>query len=103
MGSNIILLLEDTQRRMNLSLVNNLPWNSFGRKNIGYLYAISQGAEVIFDFDDDNMLKFWMKGASPDPVMDIDNFSQRGSNGTLSVTVQHITYAYLDANDVRLL
>ena len=55
MGSNIILLLEDTQRRMNLSLVNNLPWNSFGRKNIGYLYAISQGAEVIFDFDDDNV------------------------------------------------
>jgi hypothetical protein len=34
-----------------------LPWKHFGRKNVGYLYAISQGAETIWDFDDDNVLK----------------------------------------------
>ena len=34
--------------------------------------AISHGAKVIFDFDDDNMLKFWMKGASTDNNLDID-------------------------------
>ena len=33
-----------------------LPWNHFGRKNIGYLYAILHGATMIWDFDDDNML-----------------------------------------------
>ena len=30
------------------------PWNHFGRKNIGYLYAIHAGAQQIWDFDDDN-------------------------------------------------
>jgi hypothetical protein len=33
-----------------------MPWNHFGRKNIGFLYAIDKGAEWIFDFDDDNVL-----------------------------------------------
>ena len=26
---------------------------------MGYLYAIMHGAKVIWDFDDDNALKFW--------------------------------------------
>ena len=46
---------------MQIDFVDNLPWNSFGRKNVGYLFAISQGAKIIFDFDDDNIIKFWMK------------------------------------------
>eukprot|EP00127_Corallochytrium_limacisporum_P002911 Clim_evm90s142 gene=Clim_evmTU90s142 len=37
-----------------LTTVGSLPWNHFGRKNIGYLYAIAHGAEQIWDFDDDN-------------------------------------------------
>lgn len=37
-------------------LVKALPWNHFGRKNIGYLYAILHGATTVWDFDDDNML-----------------------------------------------
>lgn len=32
-----------------------LPWNSYTRKNIGYLYAILQGARVIYESDDDNI------------------------------------------------
>ena len=32
-----------------------IPWNHFGRKNIGYLYAIIHGAKVIYDTDDDNV------------------------------------------------
>lgn len=34
-----------------------LPWRHFGRKNLGYLYAIAHGATTIWDFDDDNGLK----------------------------------------------
>lgn len=34
-----------------------LPWNHFGRKNMGYLFALLHGAEQIWDFDDDNFLK----------------------------------------------
>ncbi len=39
-----------------IAMVELIPLNSFGRKNVGYLYAISQGAKRIWDFDDDNML-----------------------------------------------
>ena len=37
-------------------LIGTIPWNHFGRKNIGYLYAILYGAIVVWDFDDDNIL-----------------------------------------------
>jgi len=37
-------------------LVDVLPWNHFGRKNVGYLFAILHGAKAIWDFDDDNGL-----------------------------------------------
>ena len=36
-----------------LEIMNELPWNHFGRKNVGYLYAIAQGATVVFDFQED--------------------------------------------------
>ena len=39
-----------------LPVIKLLPWNHFGRKNVGYLYAMLHGAEVIWDFDDDNGL-----------------------------------------------
>lgn len=32
-----------------------LPYNHYSRKMIGYLYAISNGADVIIDSDDDNL------------------------------------------------
>ena len=34
-----------------------LPWNSFARKNVGYLYAIMHGARYVWDFDDDNIIQ----------------------------------------------
>lgn len=33
-----------------------LPFNHFGRKNLGFVYAIIHGAKTVFDFDDDNVL-----------------------------------------------
>ena len=45
----------------NPELFKLLPWKHFGRKNIGYLYAILQGAKQIWDFDDDNPLKLTIK------------------------------------------
>lgn len=32
-----------------------IPWNHFGRKNLGYLKAIELGACLVWDFDDDNV------------------------------------------------
>ncbi|KAL3902194.1 MAG: hypothetical protein SGPRY_012181, partial [Prymnesium sp.] len=33
-----------------------LQWNHFGRKNLGFLYAIHHGAQTVYDTDDDNEL-----------------------------------------------
>ena len=32
-----------------------VPFNRYSRKNLGYIYAIKNNAEVIFDTDDDNL------------------------------------------------
>jgi len=47
------LSVED-QLKLGFSFVDLCPYNHYSRKNIGYLYAMQQGAEVIFDTDDDN-------------------------------------------------
>lgn len=47
----------DDQAYMNFAINTLIPANHFSRKNIGYLFAIQAGAEMIYDFDDDNILK----------------------------------------------
>jgi hypothetical protein len=57
--NNVVFLSASDQRAMSKQfqkLFSLIPWNHFGRKNIGYLFAIQQGAKVIWDFDDDNTL-----------------------------------------------
>ena len=49
-----LLTLED-QKKLDSQIYKFLPFNHYVRKNLGYLYAISQGAEVIYDTDDDNI------------------------------------------------
>lgn len=48
---------QEQLRRDFKELYELLPWRHFGRKNLGYLFAIMHGAELIWDFDDDNYLK----------------------------------------------
>uniref|UniRef100_A0A1I7V434 Glyco_transf_64 domain-containing protein n=1 Tax=Caenorhabditis tropicalis TaxID=1561998 RepID=A0A1I7V434_9PELO len=48
------LLSVEYQKQLPFSLVSSLPFKSYTRKNIGYLYAIYHGAEWIYDTDDDN-------------------------------------------------
>ena len=81
MENRIIFLSDEDQKQLSSKFVSRLPWHSFARKNVGYLYAIARGAKIIYDFDDDNILKFFIKDASPDPVLDIDNFYEYGSKG----------------------
>lgn len=47
----IFLSLED-QAKLNFRILDHLPYNSFVRKSVGYLYAIQHGAKKIFDADD---------------------------------------------------
>lgn len=50
-----VLTVED-QLQLNYKIMQHIPWNHYGRKNIGYLYAISCGAKIIYETDDDNFL-----------------------------------------------
>ncbi|EOD23456.1 hypothetical protein EMIHUDRAFT_199815 [Emiliania huxleyi CCMP1516] len=47
-----------------------LRWNHFGRKNLGFLYAIQHGARWVYDTDDDNELLFPGPRAIPIPPPD---------------------------------
>lgn len=42
------------QKKLGFRLFKKLPWNNYARKNIGYLYAIKNKADIIADTDDDN-------------------------------------------------
>lgn len=45
------------QEALGYKILQHLKWDHFGRKNVGYLYAIEHGAKFIWDTDDDNELK----------------------------------------------
>src|SRR4030042_6377033 len=51
----------ERQQNLNFELAGLLPFNSYARKNLGYLVANSRGACKIIETDDDNLpLKtFW--------------------------------------------
>ena len=49
------LLTVEEQQKLPFETAKRLPWNHYARKNLGYLYAISQGAELIYETDDDNL------------------------------------------------
>ena len=100
MGKNIVFLSDTSQNNFNNDFVEAMPWFSFGRKNVGYIYAIANGAKVIWDFDDDNILKFWMKGASPDESLEIDSFIDN-LQGKLMVETTLFYFGILKVLDSR--
>jgi hypothetical protein len=52
----------EQQEQLGYKLAKTLPKNHYSRKNIGYLEAITKGAEVIVETDDDNIPyeSFWI-------------------------------------------
>ena len=52
---NCTYLNVDAQIALSSSLANAIPFNHYGRKMIGYVYAMQQGADIIIDTDDDNI------------------------------------------------
>ena len=53
--NNTIYLSIKTQESLNYKTFTTTPFNSYTRKNIGYLFAIQNGAKFIYDTDDDNV------------------------------------------------
>jgi hypothetical protein len=52
---NLIFLSIEDQQGLGYKFFELCPYNHYARKNLGYLYAIEQGAEIIYDTDDDNV------------------------------------------------
>ncbi len=53
----VYISYEDQMRYTNaLHVMQWIPYSNYARKNVGYIYAVAQQAEVIFDADDDNAL-----------------------------------------------
>ena len=52
---NCVYLDVEDQLSLGPALANAIPFNHYGRKMMGYLYAIKQGADIIIDTDDDNI------------------------------------------------
>jgi hypothetical protein len=55
--SNVDFFSVDMQDHSDYALAKVLPYNHYCRKMLGYLRAISQGADMIIDTDDDNIPK----------------------------------------------
>ncbi|KAF9926146.1 hypothetical protein BGZ67_008252, partial [Mortierella alpina] len=53
-GSCVYLSVEE-QKCLSYGIVEVIPYKAYTRKNIGYLWAIQQGATKVFDTDDDNL------------------------------------------------
>ncbi|KAK0046095.1 glycosyltransferase STELLO1, partial [Biomphalaria pfeifferi] len=51
---NCDFLSIERQKLLNFKITNSLPYKSYARKNLGYLYAILNGAKFIYETDDDN-------------------------------------------------
>lgn len=59
-GTYIPPVQQDT---LGFDCVKMIPWNVIQRRNIGYLFALREGADVIASVDDDNIpLSDWGKG-----------------------------------------
>ena len=56
-SENIDYLSVEDQKRMYPKLSEMLPFNHYCRKNLGYIYAANNGAEIILETDDDNIPK----------------------------------------------
>ena len=52
---NVAYLDVPAQEALGFRMSKKLPFNHYGRKMMGYLHAIREGAEAIVDTDDDNI------------------------------------------------
>jgi len=65
----------ERQVSLGFSLSKDLPFNHYGRKNLGYLQAIKLGANCIVETDDDNIPypQFWEKRMAEQKANTLEN------------------------------
>lgn len=52
---NGLFIPHQEQENLGFESVKHIPWNIIQRRNVGYLYALREGADVIATIDDDNI------------------------------------------------
>lgn len=73
--SNTIYLNPDTQEKMYNELSDIIGWNTVDRRNIGFTYAHSLGAQIIASVDDDNIpYEDWGKNLLVNKEVDVDMY-----------------------------
>ena len=89
-----VYLTLEKQLKLDYEIVKLIGINTFGRKNIGFVFAMHHGADTIYDTDDDNeihnmaLLELWVKhksignwavtGSNPYPAFGVSNIWPRG-------------------------
>jgi hypothetical protein len=54
-NNNVVYLSPDQQEELYPELSNTIGWKSIQRRNIGFVYAYHQGADIVATIDDDNI------------------------------------------------
>lgn len=85
---NVIYLNPETQENLYKQLSDALGWKTIERRNIGFLYAYKNGADIIATVDDDNIpYEDWGKDLYVNQEIDVDIWeSQNGYFDPLSPT-----------------
>ena len=78
----------EDQEDLNKELSDSIGWNCIQRRNMGFLYAYQQGAEIVATVDDDNIpYEFWGKELFVNKEIDLELFeSENGYFDPLSIT-----------------
>ena len=78
---SLVFLSVEQQKELGYKILRVVPFKSYARKNIGYLFAIACGAQVIYETDDDNdltqgmQLDYLTKNMRPDQISLGDEYS----------------------------
>ena len=85
---NCLYLSPEDQEDLNKELSDSIGWNCIQRRNMGFLYAYQQGAEIVATVDDDNIpYEFWGKELFVNKEIDLELFeSENGYFDPLSIT-----------------
>lgn len=80
-NSNVIYLPPEQQEELYKELSDTIGWKSIQRRNIGFIYAYDQGADIVATIDDDNIpYDSWGDNILVGQNVEIDLFSHKTSN-----------------------
>lgn len=86
--SHVVYLSPEMQEKRYKALSDSIGWKTVERRNIGYLYAYQEGADIVATVDDDNVpLPHWGKNILVGNTIDVECYEpENGIFDPLSVT-----------------